>query len=124
MPKNKLPPLPTHKPDLPIRSPPSSALGHANHNSISHPQLNSRPGSNSNLNGVVSDKGRPTFGVDLAEQMARDNVEVPLIMAKCCIAIEKHGLRNQGVYRVSGTTSKIAGLRARLDKGERENLFF
>jgi hypothetical protein len=49
--------------------------------------------------------------------MARDNVEVPPIMVKCCEAIEKYGLSNQGVYRVSGTTSKVAGLRARLDKG-------
>lgn len=44
-------------------------------------------------------------------------MEVPLIMAKCCEAIEKYGIRNQGVYRIGGTTSKIAALRARLDKG-------
>jgi hypothetical protein len=67
---------------------------------------------------LIPDKGRPTFGVDLAEQMARDNVEVPLIMVKCCEAIEKYGIRNQGVYRIGGTTSKIAALKARLDKGE------
>ncbi|KAF5362023.1 hypothetical protein D9756_002638 [Leucocoprinus leucothites] len=71
------------------------------------------------MNGVgagLPDKGRPTFGVDLTEQMARDNVEVPPIMLKCCEAIEKYGVRHQGVYRVGGTTSKIQALRARLDK--------
>lgn len=49
--------------------------------------------------------------------MARDNVEVPPIMFKCCQAIEKYGLFSQGVYRVSGMTSKIASLKAKLDKG-------
>ncbi|THH17052.1 hypothetical protein EW146_g3687 [Bondarzewia mesenterica] len=71
------------------------------------------------LNGVPSappDKGRPTFGVDLTEQMSRDNVEVPPIMVKCCEAIEKYGLYSQGIYRISGTMSKIAKLKERLDK--------
>ena len=60
---------------------------------------------------------RPTFGVDLGEQMARDNVEVPPIMEKCCQAIEKYGMHIQGIYRISGMTSKVAGLRQQLDKG-------
>lgn len=49
--------------------------------------------------------------------MVRDNVEVPLMMQKCTQAIEKYGMRLQGVYRISGTTSKVAKLRERLDKG-------
>lgn len=69
------------------------------------------------MNGGIVDKGRPTFGVDLADQMARDNVEVPPIMLKCCLAIEKYGLYSQGVYRVSGMTSKVASLKSKLDKG-------
>ena len=69
------------------------------------------------VNGGIVDKGRPTFGVDLADQMARDNVEVPPIMLKCCLAIEKYGLYSQGVYRVSGMTSKVASLKSKLDKG-------
>ncbi|KAA1468895.1 GTPase activating protein [Dentipellis sp. KUC8613] len=64
----------------------------------------------------LPDKGRPTFGVDLAEQMARDNVEVPPIMEKCCQAIEKYGLCSVGIYRIGGTTSKINKLKERLDK--------
>lgn len=39
-------------------------------------------------------------------------------MEKCCEAIEKYGIGNQGIYRVSGTTSKVAALRAKLDRGE------
>ncbi|KAF5383545.1 hypothetical protein D9615_003740 [Tricholomella constricta] len=67
------------------------------------------------INGV-HDRGRPTFGVDLAEQMTRDNVEIPLIVVKCCQAIEKYGMQTQGIYRISGTTSKVAKLRQRLDQ--------
>ncbi|PFH51020.1 hypothetical protein AMATHDRAFT_85386 [Amanita thiersii Skay4041] len=95
-----LPPLPQHHADK--NSPPSGAL----HN-----------GTNGNIQdkGII-DKGRPTFGVDLAEQMARDNVEVPRIVQKCCEAIEKYGIRSQGIYRISGMTSKVANLRQRLDK--------
>lgn len=70
-----------------------------------------------NGNNGIQDKGRPTFAVDLAEQMARDNVEVPPIVEKCCQAIEKYGMNAQGIYRISGTTSKVANLRQRLDKG-------
>lgn len=64
----------------------------------------------------IPDKGRPTFGVDLAEQMARDNVELPAILEKCCTAIEKHGLQSQGIYRISGMARKVASLKERLDK--------
>ncbi|KAG5641792.1 hypothetical protein DXG03_004178 [Asterophora parasitica] len=69
-------------------------------------------------NGVngTHDKGRPTFGVDLSEQMTRDNVEIPLIVVKCCQAIEKYGMQTQGIYRISGTTSKVARLRQLLDQ--------
>ncbi|KAH9928794.1 hypothetical protein B0H21DRAFT_837945 [Amylocystis lapponica] len=66
--------------------------------------------------GHMADKGRPTFGVDLAEQMVRDDVDVPPIMIKCCEAIEKYGLSSQGIYRIGGTVSKIAKLRERLDR--------
>lgn len=65
----------------------------------------------------ITDRGRPTFGVDLAEQMIRDNVDVPPIMLKCCEAIERHGLQSQGIYRISGTMSKITKLKELLDRG-------
>ncbi|KAK1222134.1 Rho GTPase-activating protein [Marasmius sp. AFHP31] len=93
-----LPPIPSHLPERPSigQSTPSAA----------------------SVNGhqTVTDKGRPTFGVDLGEQMARDDVDVPPIMRKCCEAIEKHGLESQGIYRLSGTTSKVAKLKLLLDK--------
>ncbi len=57
----------------------------------------------------------PTFGVDLGEQMLRDGVEVPRLLEKCAEAIELHGLDNMGIYRLSGTTSKVQRLKQKLD---------
>ncbi|CAG8505076.1 27620_t:CDS:10 [Racocetra persica] len=57
------------------------------------------------------------FGVDLAEQMRRDNHEIPLILIKCAEAIEKNGgLESQGIYRVSGVQSHIQKLRTLFDR--------
>ena len=62
------------------------------------------------------DRGQPTFGVDLTEQMARDSVEYPRILERCCDAIEATGLRSQGIYRISGTASKVQKLKVILDR--------
>jgi RhoGAP domain len=64
------------------------------------------------------DKAGLTFGVDLAEQMTRDGVDVPRIMQKCCEVIEKWGLESKGIYRLSGTHSKVQKLKERLDRGQ------
>ncbi|CAG8574261.1 9732_t:CDS:10, partial [Acaulospora colombiana] len=70
-------------------------------------------------------KPRNTFGVDLAEQMQRDGVEIPLILVKCAEAIEQiGGLEVQGLYRVSGIQSHIQRLRSLFDKNpETADLF-
>lgn len=57
----------------------------------------------------------PTFGVDLGEQMLRDGVEVPRVLEKCAEAIELYGLESKGIYRLSGTTSRVQRLKAVLD---------
>ncbi|KAG8855526.1 hypothetical protein FRB96_007030 [Tulasnella sp. 330] len=62
------------------------------------------------------DRGLPTFGVHLAEQMLRDAVEVPRILEKCCGAIETYGITSVGLYRLSGTTSKVQKLKMVLDR--------
>ncbi|KAI6044486.1 Rho GTPase activation protein [Pisolithus marmoratus] len=90
-----LPPLPTHNSSYGAAQPPQSAA---------------------NGNTHVADRGRPTFGVDLAEQMTRDQVELPPILEKCCVAIEKYGIRSQGIYRISGMARRVGILRERLDK--------
>ena len=82
---------------------------------------------NSRMNASISSfdqpkpagSGRQTFGVDLTEQMIRDSVEVPRIVEKCCEVIEKNGVDSVGIYRLSGTTSKVQRLKQALDKGSR-----
>ncbi|KAH9987508.1 GTPase activating protein [Russula vinacea] len=91
-----LPPLPQHI-DRTNPTPHS-----ANTPSSSHSQL--------------PDRVKPTFGVDLADQMIRDGVEVPPIMVKCCETIEKYGITTVGVYRIGGTMSKVTRLKEKLDK--------
>lgn len=85
--------------------------------------------------GIPASSGR-TFGVDLAEQLLRDGTEVPLVLQKCAEAIETFGrflpffrviddnavtdaigIENMGIYRLSGTTSRIQALKHSLDKG-------
>ena len=66
----------------------------------------------------MPDRGRPTFGVDLAEQMIRDNVEVPRVMTRLCAAIEKWGIDSTGIYRLSGSVSKVTKLKSLLDRGK------
>lgn len=70
------------------------------------------------MNQAFSGPARPTFGVDLGDQMARDGVEVPRVLEKCCEAIELHGLESVGIYRLSGTTSRVQRLKGLLDRGE------
>ncbi|KAF8141964.1 hypothetical protein EV363DRAFT_1249073 [Boletus edulis] len=90
--------------------PPLPTLG-GGYAAVQHPQV-----ANNGAHPPITDRGRPTFGVDLAEQMARDNVEIPPILEKCCAAIEKYGLYSQGIYRISGTARKVSVLKERLDK--------
>jgi hypothetical protein len=92
-----LPPLPQH-----------IDRAHATANNVNTP---------SSSHSQLPDRIKPTFGVDLAEQMARDCVEVPPIVVKCCEAIEKYGLTTVGIYRVGGTMSKVTRLKEKLDKG-------
>lgn len=67
---------------------------------------------------VPPDRTRGTFGVDLADQMYRDDVDVPPIVVKCCEAIEKYGIDSQGIYRIGGTMSKVNKLKDRLNHGK------
>lgn len=103
----------------PCQLPPLPTLG-GGYAAAQHPA----PVVNNGANPQINDRGRPTFGFDLAEQMARDNVEIPRILEKCCAAIEKHGQYSQGIYRISGMARKVSLLKERLDKGEANTLLF
>jgi len=54
------------------------------------PQPSISPNSAS-LSLPVASTSKAVFGVDLAAQVARDDVDVPLIVEKCAAAVEEHG---------------------------------
>ncbi|KAF9349146.1 hypothetical protein BGX34_002013 [Mortierella sp. NVP85] len=59
---------------------------------------------------------KPTFGCDLAEQLIRDEADLPEIVVKCTEAIERFGMDVRGIYRVSGITSATNKLRSAFDR--------
>lgn len=46
----------------------------------------------------------------------RDQKEIPRVLERCADVIEQH-LDSMGIYRLSGTTSKVQRLKAALDQG-------
>jgi hypothetical protein len=79
-----------------------------------------------------------TFGIALSEQVVSEGTEIPKVVEKCAQAIEAYGelyfgiqmslapvtetssrsgLDQMGIYRLSGTTSKVQRLKAALDVG-------
>lgn len=67
------------------------------------------------VSGIPASTGA-TFGVDLGEQLQRDRTEIPKVVVKCAQAIEAYGIESMGIYRLSGTTSRVQALKAALDK--------
>ena len=62
---------------------------------------------------------RPVFGVSLEDLLKRDGSAIPLIVYQCLQAVDLFGLDVEGIYRLSGSTSHVARLRAMFDNGER-----
>lgn len=65
--------------------------------------------------GGMPPSGTAVFGVDLATQLERDGVEVPPVLEICADAVERVGMQNVGIYRLSGTRSKVHNLKAKFD---------
>jgi hypothetical protein len=59
---------------------------------------------------------REVFGVELKTLVDREGRIVPSVIEKCTKAIEKHGLRSVGLYRLSGTQQHVASLKALFEK--------
>ncbi|KJH40753.1 RhoGAP domain protein [Dictyocaulus viviparus] len=64
----------------------------------------------------------PVFGIALADHLERTGRKVPLIVEKCCEAIELQGVVT-GIYRQCGIHSNIQKLRAQFDNGGDPDLF-
>ncbi|MXQ79766.1 hypothetical protein E5288_WYG006896 [Bos mutus] len=69
---------------------------------------------------------RPIFGIPLADAVERtmmyDGVRLPAVFRECVDYVEKHGMKCEGIYRVSGIKSKVDELKAAYDREESPNL--
>ncbi|XP_053214006.1 unconventional myosin-IXb-like [Panonychus citri] len=60
-------------------------------------------------------QGKKLFGAPL-ERLVSDEIRIPTILENLITAIELRGLYTEGIYRKSGTTSKINELKAKLEE--------
>ncbi|KAJ1200367.1 hypothetical protein NDU88_004191 [Pleurodeles waltl] len=69
---------------------------------------------------------RPVFGIPLIEAAERtmmyDGIRLPAVFRECIDYVEKHGMKCEGIYRVSGIKSKVDELKASYDREESPNL--
>ena len=61
---------------------------------------------------------KQVFGVDLTTIANMDRSEVPKLVKQCVEAIEKRGLNDTGIYRVSGNSSSVMEIKEKFNEGE------
>lgn len=62
---------------------------------------------------------RPVFGLSLDDLLRRDGSAIPLVVYQCLQAVDLFGLDVEGIYRLSGSATHVAKLRAIFNNGER-----
>lgn len=68
-------------------------------------------------------KIRGIFGIDLTLIVQVHKCQVPFIIIKCVQEVEKRGLQQEGIYRISGFADEIETLKLALDKdGEKTDM--
>lgn len=72
-----------------------------------------RPPSSNSI--VDFPRNRPSFGVPLDELLERDDVSIPIVVYQCVVGIDKFGLAEEGIYRLSGNKMVIDRLKAIFD---------
>ncbi|TAQ88198.1 hypothetical protein B7494_g3506 [Chlorociboria aeruginascens] len=58
---------------------------------------------------------KPVFGLSLEQLFERDGSAVPMVLYQCIQAVDLFGLEVEGIYRLSGTASHIAKIKAMFD---------
>lgn len=53
----------------------------------------------------------PTFGMDITQVCKKEKTNVPLLIQLCVNEVERRGMREVGIYRMSGTSTDIQRLR-------------
>lgn len=61
-------------------------------------------------------KIRGVFGIDLTTLVIAYKQEIPFVVEKCVKEIEERGLKQEGIYRVSGFADEIEQVKETLDK--------
>ncbi|KAI9141484.1 Rho GTPase activation protein [Paraphysoderma sedebokerense] len=69
----------------------------------------------------ISHSQKSIYGVELSKLMENENDDLPYIMTLCMQAIEKRGINEMGIYRVSGLKTDIEKLKTYFSYG-RPNL--
>lgn len=66
---------------------------------------------------------RGIFGVDLTTLVTAHKCKIPFIVKKCVEEVERHGMLQEGIYRISGFADEIEALKMTLDKdGEKADM--
>ncbi|KAG0000507.1 hypothetical protein BGZ79_005837 [Entomortierella chlamydospora] len=58
------------------------------------------------------------FGTSLTEYVRKYNHAIPLVVLKCSEAVDRSGLRREGIYRVSGRHAQIMKLKKQFEQNE------
>ncbi|XP_011403146.1 PREDICTED: rho GTPase-activating protein 29-like [Amphimedon queenslandica] len=61
---------------------------------------------------------RKVFGIDLTTLVMVEGGSIPLIVQQSVAFIERHSLDSEGIYRLSGATSKVLDLKEKFNEGE------
>jgi hypothetical protein len=68
-------------------------------------------------------KIRGIFGIDLTTIVQVHKCQIPFVITKCVQEVEKRGLQQEGIYRISGFADEIETLKLALDKeGEKTDM--
>lgn len=62
------------------------------------------------------DHSHTTFGIPLATVCARDGTDAPMVLSSIYSAIEKDGVKEVGVYRISTSLSELSSLKQEINK--------
>ncbi|XP_058455340.1 beta-chimaerin [Malaya genurostris] len=66
---------------------------------------------------------RGIFGVDLTTLVTAHRSKIPFIVTKCVEEVERYGMLQEGIYRISGFADEIEALKMAFDKdGEKTDL--
>nr|CAB3219663.1 active breakpoint cluster region-related protein [Phallusia mammillata] len=72
------------------------------------------------LQRLPSKKANGTFGVKIDVVAKRESSGIPGIVKKCVAEVERRGMNEVGIYRVSGVASEIQALKASFDTNRKD----